>query len=222
MKWKRRVSVFFVYVAFGLGTFTLSATAIPVYANTFSCVGCSINANGCVDNSIGQIVGAVKGTFCGCVQNGGEVVCLQNSSQPFPPTGASIDKLQYVPLEPLTPNAATYPDLASYLSTAYSVLLTLGALIAVITFTIGGVVYMTSDAVGKKSAAVERMKAAVWGLLLLAASYLILQTINPNLLNFNLSTLGQVNNTNTANPGENPGGTANTLKPGEVTNAYSG
>lgn len=100
-------------------------------------------------------------------------------------------ELQYVPLEPLRPcntqNCANeYPDLGSYLNTAYGALLTLGALFAVVTFTIGGVAYMTSDAIGRKSAAVERMKAAVWGLLLLLASWLFLDTINPGLLKFDL------------------------------------
>jgi len=100
-------------------------------------------------------------------------------------------RLEYAPLEPLTPNTQTYPNIGSYLNAAFSALLTLGALFAVVTFTIGGVVYMTSDAIGKKSAAVDRMKASIWGLLLLAASVLILQTINPGLLNFDLGDIGQ-------------------------------
>ncbi len=117
---------------------------------------------------------------------------------------ASAQTLQYTPLEPLSPNVQTYPNIGSYLNAAFSALLTLGALFAVVTFTIGGVVYMTSDAIGKKSAAVERMKASLWGLLLLAASVLILNTVNPGLLNFDLASLGQrLGATNTA-----PGGTA--------------
>ena len=102
--------------------------------------------------------------------------------------------LEYTPLEPLKPCTAQnclneYPDVVGYLNTAYGALLTLGTLFAVVTFTIGGVVYMTSDAVGKKSAAIDRMKSALWGLLLLAASVLILRTINPNLITFDLRSL---------------------------------
>lgn len=118
--------------------------------------------------------------------------------------GASVvsaQTLQYTPLEPLSRDVATYPNIGSYLNTAFSALLTLGALFAVVTFTIGGVVYMTSDAMGKKSSAVERMKASLWGLLLLAASVLILNTINPGLLNFDLSSIGQRFGSLNASPG---------------------
>lgn len=148
-------------------------------------------------------------------------------------------QLQYVPLEPLSPNNTKPVNLASYLNTAYGVLLTLGALFAVGTFTVGGVVYMTADAAGAKSGAVERMKASLWGLLLLAASALILYTVNPCLLSFNLGNLG----TNSACPsyglssssnaggggeapggGLNGGGTGSNVPPpgsGAVTNGYA-
>ena len=107
------------------------------------------------------------------------------------PALALAQGLEYTPLEPLSPGVQTYPNIGSYLSSAFGALLTLGALFAVVTFTIGGVVYMTTDAVGQKSGAVERMRASLWGLLLLAASVLILQTINPGLLNFDLSSIGE-------------------------------
>lgn len=119
------------------------------------------------------------------------------------PVMALAANLDYTPLEPLSPGTTSYQNIGSYLNAAYSVLLTLGALFAVVTFTIGGVVYMTSDAVGVKSAAVERMKAALWGLLLLAASVLILQTINPDLLQFDLL---QTSITKFQGPNTNPGG----------------
>ncbi len=150
----------------------------------------------------------------------------------------SGNKLQYVPLEPLSPKNLQPPNLSSYLNTAYSVLLTLGALFAVGTFTVGGVVYMTADAAGAKSGAVERMKASLWGLLLLAASALILYTVNPCLLSFNLGGVG----TNAACPsygfssssaggsgeipdrGLNDGSTGSNTPPpgsGAVTNGYA-
>ena len=121
--------------------------------------------------------------------------------------------LQYQPLEPILPGSAVPNDaqFASYLNGAITVLITIGAMLAVLWFVIGGVEYMTSEAVGKKSDAVSRMQAALWGLLLLAGAVLILQTINPNLLNFNLGSLGAIGRGTSNNPSApqntQPGGT---------------
>ena len=99
----------------------------------------------------------------------------------------------YVPLEPIPgANQTGMGDFASFLSSLFKVLLSLGALIAVATLVFGGIMYMTNEAAGQKEMGKERMKAAIYGLLLLAGSWLILYTINPNLLNFSL-TIGQPN-----------------------------
>ncbi len=101
--------------------------------------------------------------------------------------------LNYVPLEPLpgsVPSGA-YGDLGSYLNYLFPILITVGAILGVGTFTLYGVVYMTSSVVGDKSRAATRMKKSVWGLILLLGSVTILTTINPNLTNFaDLSNLG--------------------------------
>lgn len=138
-----------------------------------------------------------------------------------------------MPLEPLSPNNPAPPSLGSYLNTAYSVLLTLGALFAVGTFTVGGVIYMTSEAAGKKTEAVGRMKAALFGLLLLAASVLILQTVNPCLLTFNLGAVGGDGTCSSAalgtggGPGETGGGASPSQSQppppaGTQTNGFTG
>jgi len=85
--------------------------------------------------------------------------------------------------------------LASYLNYLFPILISIGALLGVVAFTVGGVVYMTSSVAGDKSKAIERMKASVWGLLLLVASVLILQIVNPQLVVFNLQSLGQAGQT---------------------------
>jgi hypothetical protein len=57
--------------------------------------------------------------------------------------------------------------------------------------TVSGVRYMTAElGLPQMQKARERIKASVFGLLLLAASWLILNTINPDLLNFNLNIPG--------------------------------
>jgi hypothetical protein len=98
-------------------------------------------------------------------------------------------QLGYCPLEPLpglaNPASITLPDL---LNALFKILLSLGALFAVVMLTLGGLEYMVSTVPGVKSQGRERAWAAIWGLLLLAASYLILYTINPNLTKFTLFT----------------------------------
>ena len=104
-------------------------------------------------------------------------------------------QLQYQPLEPLSSPLSGQPAgaitrLAGDLNYLFPILISVGALLGVGAFTVGGIVYMTSSVAGEKSKAVERMKASVWGLLLLVASVLILQIINPRLVVFNLENIG--------------------------------
>jgi len=96
--------------------------------------------------------------------------------------------LKYSPLEPLPglENVSTV-DFASMLNLLFKVFITVGALFAVGTLVWGGIMYMASGATGEIGEAKKRMQAAIYGLLLLAGSWLILNTINPQLLNFSLS-----------------------------------
>ncbi len=71
--------------------------------------------------------------------------------------------------------------------------------------TISGIRYMVSDIVTSKEAAKKRITACLYGLVLIAASYLILNTINPQLVTFNL----------------NPG-TASITAPTPINNSSSG
>jgi hypothetical protein len=101
--------------------------------------------------------------------------------------------LPYTPLEPIPgitsgtdlTNPANFPTLVS---TIFRVLITVGALLAVLMLTIGGVQYMIAESVGGKTQGIARAKAALWGIVLVAGSWLILNTINPDLLNVNLIT----------------------------------
>jgi hypothetical protein len=70
---------------------------------------------------------------------------------------------------------------------------------------IGGFQYISTDAIQKKSEGKERIKNAVLGLVLVISAWLILATINPNLLNINLNIESV---TTTA-----PTGTEGTLSP---------
>ncbi len=100
----------------------------------------------------------------------------------------SSTNLGYVPLEPIpgvTSSDLTSPQgFSSLINAIFKILITGGALLAVLSLTIGGVQYMTSSSVGNKTQGLDRAKAAIYGMILIAAIYLILNTINPQLLNF--------------------------------------
>jgi len=104
-------------------------------------------------------------------------------STPGASTGVPGTVSGYAPLEPLTQHVA-YANFADYLSTVYKLAITIGALIAVVMLVTGGVRYMLSESFTDIDKAKTRIKNALWGLLILVGSFLILYTINPNLLNF--------------------------------------
>lgn len=73
------------------------------------------------------------------------------------------------------------------LSVFFTLALSLSAAAAVVMITLGGVQYMFSDVPGVKSLGRERIRNAVFGLILVFGSWLIISTINPDLLLFRLN-----------------------------------
>ncbi len=113
----------------------------------------------------------------------------------------------YVPLEPLPGLPNSYgpnQGIASYISSGFKLLIGAGALIAVIMIILGALTYMFSDIVGNKKKALERIRGAMWGLVILVSSYLILYTINPDLTKFSLN----LNTANNFTPAPNAAGGA--------------
>lgn len=123
----------------------------------------------------------------------------------------------YVPLEPLPgfsncygPNCATIGktdgSFANLIGSSFKLLIGGGAVIAVVMIVLGALTYMFSDIVGNKKKALDRIRGAMWAIVLLVSSYLILVTINPDLVKFNLN-LNAANNfnptPNIANPASN-------------------
>jgi hypothetical protein len=72
--------------------------------------------------------------------------------------------------------------LGSYINILVSILIGLAGLLAVVMIVVGGIQYMTTDALAGKSNARETITKALLGLILALGSYLILNTINPQLL----------------------------------------
>ena len=57
---------------------------------------------------------------------------------------------------------------------------------AVIMIVIGGIEYLSTDSMFGKEGGKEKIKNAVWGLILAIGAYAILNTISPRLVNFSL------------------------------------
>ncbi len=76
---------------------------------------------------------------------------------------------------------ASAPTFDDYVDALYALAISVAALIAVIQIVLGGAQYMMDDLISSKSAAKERIKNALIGLLIIIAAALILTTINSNL-----------------------------------------
>ena len=114
-------------------------------------------------------------------------------TQPECPPGTPAGQLCYTPLEPLPGvedaqrGTGNFRDL---LQGFFKLLVNVGAFVAVTMLVIGGITYMISEATVTKFVAKEKIKAAFWGLAILAGAWLILNTINPQLLTFSKDLVG--------------------------------
>lgn len=119
----------------------------------------------------------------------GNLRCDSRASSPPPQEGeqeSQAPDLDYIPLEPI-PGLnieGGSADFSTLITGWFRILLVIGALLAVATLVIGGVGYMLSEAVHSTELAKKRIQAALFGLLLLVMAWLILNTINPQLVLF--------------------------------------
>ena len=116
---------------------------------------------------------------------------------------------EFVPLTGLPGVPTSGATLPEYLNVIFRIVIGVGALLAVIQITLGGVMYMTSEAIGGKAAGKSKIQAAIVGLLIILATVLILQTINPQILN--LDILGGATEATPAPPFTAPGSTDSSL-----------
>ena len=102
-----------------------------------------------------------------------------------------VANAKYVPLAPIyTPDnvqVGAQGDIGSYFSEMYQLGVGIATALAVLMVIWGGVEYVTTDAIGGKEEGKQKVQNAILGLLLALGSYLILQTINPKLLETNLT-----------------------------------
>jgi hypothetical protein len=156
-----------------------------VYGQTRITVNCGTDSNGnlftydasgnkiaCPNSTASQTTGSAPATVPATTQT---------------QTGTNLG---YTPLEPIPGITSgsfdvTNPsNLPQIISLVFKILITIGALFAVLNLTIGGIQYMTAEAVGNKTGGIKRAQNALKAILLITMSWLILNTINPNLLRF--------------------------------------
>ena len=107
-------------------------------------------------------------------------------------SGNTVAPLPYTPLEPLpfvynaNSSVNQVKDFPAIINGFFKLVLAFGAVFAVVTLVFYGISYMTSEVAGKKAEAKNRVQAALFGLILLLGAYIILNTINPQLLKINL------------------------------------
>ncbi|MGT2499764.1 potassium channel family protein [Bradyrhizobium guangxiense] len=89
----------------------------------------------------------------------------------------------YVPLEPLS-SGGDGSSLAALLATAYHYLVVLSVVLAVIFLTVGAVRYLLSESFSDVEKAKAQTRSALFGLIIVIGSFLILYSINPDLLIF--------------------------------------
>lgn len=98
----------------------------------------------------------------------------------------SADAQAYQPLAPI-PGVSSGISFSQFVERIVVIALSIGAILAVLMLVVGGFEWMVSEAVHKKELGRERVRNAIFGLLILLAAVLVLNTINPQLINLNLA-----------------------------------
>ena len=112
---------------------------------------------------------------------------INNSSQNSSPSESSSGDYQLLaPLPGIQESIRGDAGFANYAQAMITLVIGFSAVLAVLMFMIGGFTYMTGDSIGSKSEGKSIMTNAIFGFVLLLASYIILETINPKLLKLDL------------------------------------
>ncbi len=116
---------------------------------------------------------------------GTAATATSSQKRPFvpitPELGVPIQGLQLSPAV-LTDSAVSVPFLAQYIAGAYRYALRIALVAAIIMVVYGGFRYLIGSAFSDVTRGKEIVKDAIMGLLVIIGGYLILQTVNPNIL----------------------------------------
>ncbi|MFH1455302.1 MAG: pilin [bacterium] len=112
-------------------------------------------------------------------------------------------KICYVALEPGAFQGVGEPsndNLSKYLGQVFNYGIAVAVVLALIMIIWGGIIKMTTDSWSKKDEANAKITNAIYGLGLALISWLLLYTINPNLVKFNSSNNTLLNTPTTQTP----------------------
>ncbi len=102
--------------------------------------------------------------------------------------GSDYELLQPLPLSgPGTSDTST--NFSTYITSGFKLGIGIAGAAAVFMVIFGGFEYIFYASAGKKDAGKKRIENAIYGLLIALGSYLVLYTINPNLVKFNANIL---------------------------------
>lgn len=96
-------------------------------------------------------------------------------------------------------------DIQTYIPGVFNLAIGIAGVLAVLMIIIGGVEYVTTDAIQGKSDGKARIQNALWGLVLVLVSWILLYTINPKLTVFDLNVKGTKDTTSTETVKDNSG-----------------
>lgn len=105
--------------------------------------------------------------------------------QPLQASNAGTNQKGYEPLasiKGLTSNGSAAKDFQSTLNFIFKWGIAVAVLLSVFMTILGGIQYMTTDAYSGKQDGIEKLQAAIAGLLLALSAWLILYTVNPRIL----------------------------------------
>ncbi len=105
-------------------------------------------------------------------------------------TGGAAQGLNFVPLVKDYPQLGRMQnsDIPSFLNTLFAITIAVAATLAVIMVAIGGIEYMLTESPFKMGDAKDRIGSAIFGLIIVLTSVLLLRTINPQIVSLNLFT----------------------------------
>ena len=119
------------------------------------------------------------------------ILLLVVSGWLFVSASSALAQTDYQLLAPLPgyveTTAGNRTTASAYISGIFTLLIAVAGGLAVIMIIWGGIKYMSTDAIGGKSEAKDTIQNAIWGLLLALGAYIILNTINTKLTDFNLN-----------------------------------
>lgn len=113
-------------------------------------------------------------------------VHAQSTCIPGPDGYCPLTALPGISKDATTPNV----NINTYIPGVIKLIIGIAGALAVLRIMMGGIKYMTSDAFESKSDAKETINNALIGLLLAISAYIILYTLNPNLVTFQFNIAG--------------------------------